>query len=265
MGYKGRCRMETLRAELGSAQVVVRCQGVRWEPFTSFGSFSGGVGPRGKKKGHRRLAFTDIIEGQWPAVINRPSFALISPPLRSARAPPRRGTLGGRPASPEPRGVPCRRICPPIGIGRAAGFIPLVSTQVRASPISPRSQTPVWEREGRIAPGTTCGDTNGFIPAVFAPTAGINPAARPPFIVAQRQPFSGAPGPLAQWRKARKIQARQQLKCAPRASRLAHGLAQLPRARRRGPGGRRRFRRGGKFPPSSHRRLRWRPEWRKLG
>ncbi len=38
----------------------------------------------------------------------------------------------------------------------------------------------------------------------------------PAFIVPQRQPLFRGAGPLAQWRKARKIQARQGLKGAPR-------------------------------------------------
>ena len=42
----------------------------------------------------------------------------------------------------------------------------------------------------------------------------------PAFIVAQRQPLFGAPGPLAQWRKAWKRVTRQGLKCAPRSAKF---------------------------------------------
>ena len=61
----------------------------------------------------------------------------------------------------------------------------------------------------------------------------------PAFIVAQRQPFFEAPGPLEQWRRARKSLTRQGLKCGAKPGKVwRHGAGCASRIwRRRGPAG----------------------------
>ena len=61
------------------------------------------------------------------------------------------------------------------------------------------SERPSAESLRRPTSRFQIGRAAAFIPAVFTPTAGMNPAARPAFIVAQRQPLFREERTLAKW------------------------------------------------------------------
>ena len=98
------------------------------------------------------------------------------------------------------------------------------------------SERPSAESRRRPTSRFRIGRAAAFIPALFAPTPGMNPAARPAFIVVQRQPLFRGGRTFAQWRKARNSVKFQGLKCAP--DRAPNGDVAQPRRRdggRQGP------------------------------